>query len=128
MDDRGLFIRGSEVNGDDINYEKLAGISLGEVQKGGAPEIYGISGLSWFSKNGTRHSFVGTKQITGCFKALPNAKESGTNKYFGVNDACVSSNDPGMDFKASRCSDEYSEDIDEVRPINRNYIPLIRLG
>lgn len=128
MDDRGLFIRGTETYSNGINTKKLHDIGIGEIQKGGAPEISGIAGCSWFSKSGAKHPYIGKVQITGCFGILPNSREGGSGKYFGVNDGSTSSNDPGMDFKASRCSTEYSEDIDEVRPINRNYIPIIRLG
>lgn len=79
----------------------------------GLPNIQGIAGCSWTSGLGPNHAYIGTKQITGCFYCIPN----GTNGvlYYGLNDNCTSTNDPGMGFDASKANPIYGNS-DTVMP------------
>ena len=129
MNDSGLFIRSAEVgaNGQIVNNNYLSGTAFGMKQGSTGPNIRGIAGMSWASgSQWNKGTIEGVTQITGCFYKIPNG-EAGV-KYYGVNDASTSNNDPGMGFDASRSSSLYSNNAKEFRPNSRNYLPIIKLG
>lgn len=112
MDDRALFIRGCEYNTDTkvYNHNYLSGVAFGGNQTTGAPNIY----AQWSSGNtdGNYHA-NGATHIGGAGGGSGRRNGRGT---------------PGITFNAYWYSSVYKEGLKEVRPMNRNYLPIIRLG
>ena len=110
MDDRGLFIRGSETDGSGniTNNSLLAGTGFAQVQATAAPNIVGGAGFVNAAYSGafTRN---GSGRITLSTRNGSNWGSYGT-------------------FRASNSSSVYKDGVNEVRPTNRNYLPIIRLG
>ena len=108
MDDRGLFIRGCETDGTSItNSSLLSGTSFGGKQESAVPNLKG--------------SFSGHNSSDGTlFK-------HGKTAYWHGN---RNNNDQKrtVTFNANLYNSVYQDGVKEVRPMNRNYLPIIKLG
>lgn len=113
-DDRGLYIRGSETAGNGSssvsNGNKLSGISFGAIQQSAAPNIKGKMNGHDQGKGGLNGPFQGYYAGSG-----GRDKHEYSYSYYGY------------DFDANRCWSGYTNGLTEVRTINRNYIPIIKL-
>ncbi len=110
MNDSGLFIRGSELAADGNSVQNtnfLNGVDFGYKQDSGSPNITG-----WISPHGNG--------MGGAFY------DTGGGWWHGHrnNDGNIRQ----ATFNASRSSNVYKDNLKEVRPNNRNYIPIIKLG
>lgn len=123
MDDRGLFIRGTEVNikadgSVQYNTNLLNLVGFGQTQTTAGPNIKG--------------------QITADNTVVGNSIEGGSIKPQGAfhklrdiaYDASTKGSGNGgiLEFDANRSNGLYQDNVNEFRPTNRNYIPIIRLG
>lgn len=109
MNDSGLFVRGSEMdgNGNVINTNYLSGVGFGYQQGSAVPNITG-----WISPHGNG--------MGGAFY------DTGGGWWHGHrnNDGNIRQ----ATFNASRSSSIYKDGVNEARPNNRNYLPIIKLG
>lgn len=109
MDDCGVFIRGCETDasGKIVNNTLLKNVEFAQIQECAAPNIKGqLGGVReyWseaFYKSGGRITL-----------STRNGSNYGTVGYLNAN----------------RCSTVYKDGITEIRPKNRNYLPIIKLG
>ena len=115
MNDSGLFIRGCEVNssGTVTNSTYLNGIGFGAKQNCGAPNI---TGRAQFSQEWETWGVVAYEGAFVLEKRGGNGTD-GTRGNFDI-----------VRFDASRCSSVYQNNLNEIRPNNRNYLPIIKLG
>ena len=113
MDDRGVFIRGSETSGSSVvNNNYLEGVDFGQLQDTAAPNITGQSGTLVTNSGATTSGAIKTLYYGGAgIRATRSAYRQGA---------------VGID--ASLSSSVYKTGVKEARPRNRNYLPLIRLG
>ena len=108
MNDSGLFIRGSEMNGNSIvNNNLLSGTGFAQRQNSAAPNIKGqLGGVNaWW----TEGFYQSGGRIT---LSTRNGSNWGSVGY----------------LNARRCSTVYEDGAKEARPNNRNYLPIIKLG
>ena len=111
MNDCGLFIRGSELSQDGRtvqNTNLLNGVSFAGRQDSAAPNI-----------QGTLNSPCGN--LSGAFY-----NTSGNLHWLSTRNSSQWLHQGA--FNASRSSNIYKDDVTEVRPNNRNYLPIIKLG
>ena len=101
-DDRRLFIRG---------YDTSLDVGFGQIQQSKAPNITG-------EFNGNQLT-DGNNAGTGAFYAYGSI---GRNTPGHGGDSWQT----GFGFNASRSSSVYQDGINEIRPINRNYLPIIK--
>ena len=111
MNDCGLFIRGSELSQDGKtvqNTNLLNGVSFAGRQDSAAPNI-----------KGTLNSPCGN--LSGAFY-----NTSGNLHWLSTRNSSQWLHQGA--FNASRSSNIYKDGVTEVRPNNRNYLPIIKLG
>lgn len=112
-DDRGKFVRG---------YSSSLDVGFGESQQSGAPNIIGSGILS--STRITDLVIKGTVAksfYTGAIYMSDTAKS-----YYDVENSVQGTNGGLVSFDASRCSAVYKNNLKELRPENRNYLPIIK--
>ena len=111
MNDCGLFIRGAELSQDGKtvqNTNLLNGVSFAGRQDSAAPNI-----------KGTLNSPCGN--LSGAFY-----NTSGNLHWLSTRNSSQWLHQGA--FNASRSSNIYKDGVTEVRPNNRNYLPIIKLG
>ena len=107
-DDRGRFIRG---------YKSGTSASFGQVQAGGLPNITGRGGLGESRITQGAYQYF-AQQASGALYWL------GDKSYYGSNGG-IDKDDYLLAFDASRSNKLYGA-ASEVRPVNRNYLPIIK--
>lgn len=113
MNDCGVFIRGSELssNGQTVqNTNLLNGVAFGNRQNSAAPNIIGQSSILVIEGAGG----TGAMRVVRTSGAGIRATRSAYSKGY-------------VNIDASRSSSVYNNST-EIRPYNRNYLPIIKLG
>lgn len=108
MDDRALFIRGCETNGTSVtNNNYLSGVEFGQKQNTALPNLKGkFSGHN--TSDGTLFKHSSSTQWHG------NRNDNGQKRT--------------VTFNANSYNNIYQDGVKEARPMNRNYLPIIKLG
>ena len=92
----------------------LKGVSYGLKQNSAVPNLTGQSGNLVFNNS---YSSSVNKAITSNTTGGAGIRATRSAKYVGT-----------ISLNASNCSSVYQNNVNEARPINRNYLPIIKLG